>query len=294
MTHALVLLSEYERRMNVATSDKDAAPTIPPQRRREIIAAASAAFTQEADGRRFDRYYDTRYYTPFSMENGGDLLNAYELILDADLQTVDVLTNGDSTTITSDQYQLLPFNLTEKSIIRLNTNGTITWATPTTSDPAGSISLAAFYGYGGSFVSTGDSIQDDPLAADATTIDVTSGDNNFEVEMMLRIDNASTGNTEYVRVTSISTNTLTVTRGYNGTTAEAQAKLTALDYFVADDLVREKVIRLTSWIIEQHKSPLFGNVAIGDILIPVVVDTMPADVRATAQQLRRPMRVIAT
>jgi hypothetical protein len=292
MTHTLVLLSEYERRMNTETSDKDPEPTVPPQRRRELIAAASAAFTTEADERRFDRFYDTRYFTPFSMENGGDLLNAYELILDADLQTVDVLTNGDGTTVTSDQYKLWPYNVTEKSIVRLNPNGTAVWEGPTTDDYGGSISLAGFYGYGGSFASTGDTIQDSPLTANATTIDVTDGD-NFEVEMMLSIANATSGNTEYVRVTSISTNTLTVTRGYNGTTAEEQAQNTVLDYFVADDLVREKVIRLTSWMIDQHKSPLFGLVSIGDIGIPVVVDTMPADVRATAQQLRRPMRVIA-
>jgi hypothetical protein len=293
MTAPLLLLSELRRQMNsepsssLSAGDRAAADL----RLRELIRSASGVFTQEANGRRFDRRYETRYYTPYNIQNDGDLLSSIELMLDADLRAVFTLTNGDDSTISSDDYQLIPRNSAEKSAIRLTPFRTVSWMIPSTDDPVGSIEVAGLWGYGGEWISAGDTVQDDPLTATATTMNVTDG-GNFEVDMVVRFG-ASDTNAEYALVTGIATNVVTITRGYNGTTAAAHVKTTPLYYYRASDIVRRQIVRLCTWALEQAKSPMFGQSVVADVQIPTTIDTLPNDVRRVARQLRWPMRVVA-
>ena len=293
MTAPLLLLSELRRQMNsepsssLSSADRAAADL----RLRELIRSASDVFTQEANKRRFDRYYDTRYYTPVSMQNGGDLTSSIELTLDADLRAVFTLTNGDESTISSDDYTLIPRNRDEKNAVRLTPFGTVQWSLPTDNDPYASVSIAGLWGWGGEWVDTGDTVQDDPLTAAAATMNVTDGD-NFEIDMMVRFG-TSDASAEYALVTAINTNVVTLTRGYNGTTAAEHAADTALYYYKADDLVRRQIVRLVTWTLEQAKSPMFGQSVVADVQIPTTIDTLPNDVRRVARQLRWPMRVVA-
>jgi hypothetical protein len=287
-TAPLLLLSELRRRLNT-TIDTDKASsaqvTDANLRLRELIQSASEIFSELCNQRRFDRYYATRYYTPWSLENDGDLLSAYELLLDADLLEIDTITNGDDTSITTG-YQLMPRNQNEKRTILLNRNGSVYWTAPGgTDDPVNSIEIAGTWGYGGAFESSGDTVQDDPLSSSATTVTVTAS-SNFEVGMMLKCES------EYLYVTALATDTtLTVKRAYNGTTATAHVSGTVLSYYVAEQQVRQQVSRLVSGTLEQIKSPMFGTVVIADVSLPVTVDEVPNDVLKAAERLKYRMRI---
>ena len=67
-----------------------------------------------------------------------------------------------------------------------------------------------------------DTVQDNPLSDSATTVDVSDG-GNFAVGETIEIED------EKLRITGISTNTLTVIRGVYGTTAASHVQTTAID-----------------------------------------------------------------
>jgi len=70
-------------------------------------------------------------------------------------------------------------------------------------------------------VDSTDTVQDDPLSDSATTLNVSDG-GNFEVGETIKIED------EYLRITAINTNTLTVIRGVYGTTAASHVQTTAI------------------------------------------------------------------
>lgn len=84
--------------------------------------------------RSFQSATATRYYWPEDVDGA-------TLYLDNDLLTVTTLTNGDSTTISSGNYFLLPDNATPKSKIRLK--AAAAWAF----DTDGRISIAGTWGF---------------------------------------------------------------------------------------------------------------------------------------------------
>lgn len=294
MTAPLLLLSELKRQMNTTLSSKlsDADTATANTRLRELIREASALFTVEANGRRFDQRVETQYYTPYSFENDGDLVSTYELSLSDDLLSINSITNGDGTAIT-EGYTLTPRNQTEKWGIRLSPMGTQYWTTSATDDPYDSVEVAGVWGYGGSWSTTGSTVGDDPLTAAATTIDVGDGGaDNFEVDMVLKIG------TEYLIVTAVTDNTsptadtVTAIRSYNGSTAVEHVLATAIYYYKADDIIRRAIVRLVSWALEQAKSPMFGTIQVADVSIPVNLESMPKDVVRSAKQVARRYRIL--
>jgi hypothetical protein len=300
-TADLVLLSEYRRQAVDNTAAADLTST-DKQRLRELLAEASEIWSFDETlcrGRRFDRRVETRYYTPRSLTHllGGDLLDSYTLQLDDDLQAITTLTNGDDTTIESTSYTLLPQQrgayITAYDTIALQRYAAaqVYWKTPTApnTDPLHSISIVGTWGFGGVWkLISGSTVRDDPLAADTTTVEVTAATfSNYEQEQVLKL------NSEYVRVTADPTDVnVAIERGYNGSTAAAHDQGTAIYRFIADDRVRRNVIRLTAWMVEQQKSPMFGQVVVADVALPTVVEAYPKDVVKAAQGLRRAVGVI--
>jgi hypothetical protein len=90
---------------------------------------------------------DTRYFDAARDVDG------MELLLDRDLAYVVSITNGDGTTVTTDQYVLLPFEPPHYSIKMRASSGT-TWTYD--SDPEQSIAIAGWW----SFNSTTDNLPD--------------------------------------------------------------------------------------------------------------------------------------
>ena len=92
------------------------------------------------------------------------------------------------------------------------------------------VEITATFGYGDGISATpysdsGNNVQDDPLSSSATTIAVTDG-TLFGAGQTLRIES------EQVYILSISSNTLTVTRAVNGTTAASHVQDT--DIYIYD------------------------------------------------------------
>ena len=82
---------------------------------------------------------------------------------------------------------------------------------------------------------TGDTVQDNPLAAAATTLNVTAG-TVFAVGQTLLIGS------EQLYISAISTNALTVTRGLNGTTDVEHVQNVAISRYIWTPEVREAAL----------------------------------------------------
>jgi len=76
-----------------------------------------------------------------------DYTGARGLKMDDDLLTVTTLTNGDDDTISSDEYNLLPFNRSPKHEIRLKQSSTEGWDSDSDGNTEGVISVAGTWGY---------------------------------------------------------------------------------------------------------------------------------------------------
>lgn len=96
------------------------------------------------------------------------------------------------------------------------------------------------------YTDSGDTVQDNPLSAAATTLNVSDG-TNFAVDDVIRIED------EHLKITAIVTNALTVIRGYDNTTAAEHAQSTIIydvtyDQPAQDDAEPESVYQQGSTI----------------------------------------------
>jgi hypothetical protein len=217
------------------------------------IAAASSVIQAECH-RSFEPYRATVLY-----DATGEGVSPTSLDLEAGHWLLDLktLTNGDSSVIASTSYILRGRGYPKYRIELLS--GT-TWTYDT--DPQSALSLDAIWGYHEDYdhawIVTGDTVQDNPLSDSATSLTVTDADGTdarfrtrFGVGMLLKIED------EYLRVRAVNTvtNTLTVTRGVNGTTAAAHVVTTPIySWAVAPD-VEQACVQLVAWMERQPGSP---------------------------------------
>lgn len=175
--------------------------------------------------------YDRRMFTQLELH-------------DRPIVSIDSIVSG-STTVTSTEYRLYPYNTTPAfKIERLND----TYWTQELTDSDDRIAITGTFVYRQDYdrdgwVSSGDSVQDvGGINASVTTVTVTDADGSdengltrFSVGNVIRIDS------EYMVILSIDTgaNTLTVKRGELGTTAAAHDNATVIDVWsVEPDIVR--------------------------------------------------------
>lgn len=89
------------------------------------------------------------------------------------------------------------------------------------------------------FEASGTTVQNNPLTSSGTTLSVGSGQgSSFEILQYLRVEE------EYMMVTAISGDDLTVRRGVNGTTATAHAQNTAIEKYVPLPEIENEARRL--------------------------------------------------
>ena len=138
------------------------------------------------------------------------------------LLEVTTLTNGDLTTIASSKYVLNPNNSYPKKYIQLLRNGTVDFKPKAGCQVEQAISVAGVFGYVPHYercwVDTGQTVQDNPLSASATTltVDNTMG---FSQGQYLQLED------ETVFVDAVASVTeLTIERGVLGTTAVQHAQ----------------------------------------------------------------------
>lgn len=201
----------------------------------ETILRAASRWIDAHTARRFYPSIETRYYDV----PAGDELDPRKLMLDADLLEVISVTNGDGTVIASTEYTLVPRNYFPYYGIRLKDNSTAVWASNGAGDTHGVIGIAGVWGYHNRYARawvTG-STAAEALDATETGYDVTAG-GAFQVGQIIRFDN------ELGYVSAVDTNTLTLTRGENSSTAAAHDTGIAVKIWQIMDEIRDGCLML--------------------------------------------------
>jgi len=289
----LILPSEY----NAALVSSGFSTASLPQALRWSIQVSD--YIQSTCRRRFDERVDTRRYTSFLERDGGDLETQWTLLLDDDAKEIQYIAQRVpvGTLVTIEDGVELPVNvcrlMTHNRFIGTNVRAYDTIHIDQYSgqmfyfggvDPYESIWVQGLWGYGGQWVETGTAVGTEQNAVQ-TTLEVVSGA-VLEAGMMLKIG------TEYEYVESVSSNTATVARACNGSTAAIHAVSAAVYRWQPLPVVTDLARRLIQWKLEQVKSPGAGNVTVGDFTFPVDMSGLPKDIylifRDTAIQ-RMPM-----
>lgn len=174
------------------------------------------------------------------------------LLLDQDLLSITTLktdSDGDwdyDDTWTTSDYHLAPFNSFPKWEIRTKSGGSYAFSTQEEG-----VQIAGLWGYG-----DGDSATPYTASGATVTVGTTSGTSvTASSGTPFSAGNTVLAGTEQMYIQSISTNTLTVVRGVNGTTAAIQAGATAYIYRYPAPVVEAAII-LASRIFRRKDSPL--------------------------------------
>ena len=207
----------------------------------EQILLGVSRYIDRQSGRSFVPYLETRYFSVPTKEDDDDLRF---LKLDADLLEVISVTNGDGVSIAASEYDLYPKNRSPYRAIRLKGSSVYYWTTNSSGDSFAVIAVAGLWGTHdrytvGAWV-TGSTLNE-ALDATETGVDVTSG-SLFETGQIVRFDN------ELGYITSVAANTLTVTRGINGSTAATHSISADVDIWQVQDDMREACMAVTQGV----------------------------------------------
>ena len=178
----------------------------------EMLLKDASSLINDATGRFFYPYVQVRYFDVPSLDDVDPRL----LKLDADLLEVISITNGDGVTVPSTEYSLRPRNDSPYSGIRLVDNSTYYWASDNAGDYHDVIAVSGIWGFHNRYAQAwllGSTLAED-LDTTETGTDVASG-TPFAIGDIAKVDS------ELIYVSSKATNTLTNTRGENGSTAAA-------------------------------------------------------------------------
>jgi hypothetical protein len=209
-----------------------------------------------------------------------------------DLLELTSITNGDGTTV--DPAAILPFGGTNGPIVGVEldtTRGFFVYLTTKTR----ALTVTGVWGwhddYANAWKPSGDTIPAGGINASVTTFTVASvsgadGWNlspRFQPGQLLRVD------TEYMSLVAAdaSTNTLTVVRGVNGSTAADHAASAPISVYVPPADIAEIALRWAAWLYKTEDAGDFGGVtaepALGQIAVPPAI---PADLAVTLATLR--------
>lgn len=237
-----------------------------------MLLGAAAELIDAYTGRRFTPVHAARTYA---------VTDPGMLALDADLLALESVTNGDGSTIPLSAIHVGPAGAAVGAWLALDrTQAAFTH----TGDPLDAIQVTGVWGYhpawADAWADSGDSVQDDPLAADAATLTVEEADAplptgfwaRFAVGQLLRIED------EYLHVLAIEAEALTVARGVNGTAAASHDAGTAIAVYQVPGDVRAATLRLASWLYRQPDAGFVqaGGGLRGALLVP---PALPEDVR---------------
>lgn len=237
-----------------------------------MLLGAATELIDAYTGRRFVPVRATRSYT--AADPG-------VLGLEADLLALESVTNGDGTTIPLSAVHVGPAGAAVGAWLALDRTRAIFTHS---GDPLEAIQVTGVWGYhpdwAQAWASSGDSVQDNPLAADATTLTVDEADAplptgfwaRFAVGQLLRIED------EYLHVLAIAGDALTVARGVNGTTAASHAAGTPIAVYQVPGDIRAATLRLAMWLYRQPDAGFVqaGGALRGSLLVP---PALPEDVR---------------
>lgn len=196
---------------------------------------------------------ETRYYTA---RHSDRLLLDVELLSVTSLKTDD---DGDRTyenTWAATDYDLGPYNVYPQWRISVTPNASYSF--PSTQR---GVEIIGLWGYGNGQSATpyedSGTTTAEELDASETGVDVVSGP-ALEVGQTILVE------AEQMYVTAISTNTLTVKRGVNGTTAATHTTGKTVYIYRYPDQVREATLLYATWLFKLKDAP-FGVAGSGDL-----------------------------
>lgn len=184
---------------------------------RQIDTLAARYYYPRIETHYFDvpvlRNWRAQYATAEAVMNG-------RLLLDDDLLEVTTFTNGDGSTFTTGQYKLYPLNKTPKNEIAILPGAGAQWLPPSSGDYEGAISIAGVWGYHADYASAwADTSGVLAAGVDGSTTTWTATAGTIRAGYLLK------AGSEYAYVRAVqagsTTDTLTVVRGVNGSTAAA-------------------------------------------------------------------------
>ncbi len=203
---------------------------------------AATALIESGAGRRFRPSLATR---PQSI----DPRHASEILLDADLLTLQSVTHGANEVIALNQLQVLAGRL---SYLNGQSFRYI-------DSPEMAVNVTGIWGFhedwANAWRQSSDSVQNAPLTSSATALTVTDADGTdingvlprFQVGQLLQIE------AEYVSVISVNTvtNVLTVRRGVQGTPAASHAQNIVISIYQPPRAVELLCLRVAGWLYRE-------------------------------------------
>ena len=200
----------------------------------KLIARASAYI---------ERYTKGRKFIPWTGTKEIDYQQSVKIQLPDDLLSVTTF-NADGTTVASSDYFLYPLNAADDDKPYLEIELLFTSAVMAYIDTRqAAIAITGMWGYSNLFH---DSLAETAEELDATETDITvdaGNGSNFEIGMTIVIES------EQIWVSNIATDTLTVTRGMNGTTAATHATATTISIYRAPgEVIQACETQVAKWL----------------------------------------------
>jgi len=239
-----------------------------------LVCEAASRYLDAKTHRWFYPKIETRYYD--HPEDAGRLKVDKDLLEVAEFTTQ----NGD-VEVTDDQYYLMlagSYNHTPYDRIVLKTNSDRTQLIYTgTLQKANAVTGTWGYheDWSNAWQSSGDAIADATgINATVTTVNVADGDGadiygvtpRFKAGQTLKIGD------EFMYLTAISTNALTVVRGINGSTAAVHATAAAISVYRPMKDIEDATLAMAKWLWSRRESKAFARIIVP---APGVVDLPP-------------------
>jgi hypothetical protein len=242
-----------------------------------LICEAASRYLDAKTHRYFYPLIETRYY-----DHPAD---ASQLRVDKDLLEIsEFTTQNTEVEVTSGQYYLMlanSYNHTPYDRIVLKTDGSRTRLLYTgTLQKANAVTGTWGYheDWSNAWQSSGDSIQDATgISATVTTVTVTDADGAdiYGVTPRFKVGQTIKMGDEFAYVTVVTaadTNTLTVIRGINGSTAAIHAKDVAISVYRPMKDVEDAALAMAKWLWSRRESKAFARIIVP---APGVVDLPP-------------------
>lgn len=249
-------------------------------------------FCQRAS-RLFDRW-TRRHYYPLMATRYYDHAESRSVRLDADLLAVTTFTTSNTgTTVTAAQYHLIPYNEYPKYRVDIVTSSGVTLSYSGTLQQADAITGTWGYhtDWANAWLDSGDDLAAAISSATATTFTVANADGadvygrtpRFKERQLLKIDS------EYLYLSGINeqTNTLTVVRGVNGSTAATHDNASDVYVYEPEEAISGAISRWATYLYRQKDKTEMDTQAFPEIGMVTTPAGLPADVREVIEAHKR-------
>uniref|UniRef100_A0A6M3LBI8 Putative tail protein n=1 Tax=viral metagenome TaxID=1070528 RepID=A0A6M3LBI8_9ZZZZ len=237
----------------------------------------ASRFLDTATGRFFYPRILTRYYDhdePYLLRNIGDLLTVTTLTTDNDATTIPA---AGYFTMCGGDYNSQPYN---RIAIKRGSGYEFGWS----DTPQKANKITGVFGYhedyAASYRNSGGTVQSDPLSAAGTSLTVGNG-YRFEAGQTIRIES------EWLYVSAVSGNVLTVERGMNGSTAAEHVQDTTIYIYEPMRDVQRVALRFAIWLYKQRSAPLSFEIQTGADGTVVIPQNAPPEVHRFVKMYRR-------